>query len=149
MLRFSKDKVFATVCIVIAAVLAVIVFSYPLESSYFPRILVVFIGAMGSLLLARHSLQKTVVKAAENFNQYKVQLNSATLVFSSIAAYTLSIYLVNYEIATALFLFFFMLALGYRKIAVMVATSLSLTFSLYLIFFEILAVARPDSLFFT
>ncbi len=149
MLRFSKDKVFATACIGIAAVLAVIVFSYPLESSYFPRILVVFIGAMGSLLLARNCLQKTAVKAAENLDQYKAQLSSAALVFTSIAAYTLGIYLVNYEITTALFLFLFMLALGYRKITVMVVTSLSLTLSLYLIFFEILAVARPDSLFFS
>lgn len=151
----QNDHVFSIGAIFVAVLVGYVAFGYPTESSYFPRVLAVFLGFMALMLLVRTrffsaaSSRKNESQAKSRLSEEQVdQLKSAALVFGGVLAYVGAIKLVNYEISTVVFLVAFILALGYRNFVWIAVTAVGLTLLLYAVFFNFLAVARPDSLFF-
>lgn len=140
------DKVFSIIAIFVASVLGVVAFDYTYESSYFPRFLALFVMAMAILLLIRLQLAKP--DTSETIDGLTVQLKTAISVFAGIAVYSLGIYVFNFELATLMFLAGFMAYLGYRNIVIALLVSLAVAALLYVIFFQFLAVSRPESLLF-
>ncbi len=157
----QKDKLFAIGTICVALLFGTVAFGYPFESSYFPRVLAVFVGLMATVLLIRVRLVKETASARsseagippqDNNEQQKDwigQLKAAFITFAAILAYAAGIMIVNYEIATLAFLTILMLVLGYRNVTWIVVTAVGMTLLLYGVFFNFLAVARPISLFFS
>ncbi len=76
-------------------------------------------------------------------------LKSAALVFASIVVYSLLIGVVNYEAATLLFLASMMLLLRFARISWILVIAGGLMGLLWGIFFHLLGVSRPDSIFFS
>ncbi len=155
MTNYQKDIFFSIIIICLAMVTGFVAFSYSFESSYFPRILSVFLAAIATLLLLRNFFQdKKISDVNKNKNDIEKPdkdmspLVAAAFVFGSIITYVLAITLVNYEISTIVFITVITWIFGYRKPIANLAISIGLTASLYGVFFEFLAVARPDSIFF-
>ncbi|GLQ05881.1 tripartite tricarboxylate transporter TctB family protein [Sneathiella chinensis] len=155
MRQISLDRAFALLVVVVALASGLAAFGYSVESSYFPRLLSAFLVVVAGMLLFRLARTKAdagteddEARALEREEQ-KEQIRSALLVFGAIAAYIGAIHIVNYEIATVLFVSIFIRYLGYRNLLVTGIAAVALTALLYGVFFEFLAVARPESLFFS
>ena len=159
MIGYKKDIVFSTIAIGFALITGTVAFGYPTESSYFPRALSVFLGLMALLLLVRLKLAKKNTRAARHTQQSQGvideekaaqidQLKSAGFVFGAIIVYVAIMNLVNYEIATVVFLTTVMVSLGYRHIIWVPAISIGLTVFLHGVFFGFLGVTRPESIWF-
>lgn len=143
----NKDTITALATIIISVISGIAALSYSIESSYFPLALIVFMLILSTLLLIRKidsPTDKTEGLEAEDVKQIK----AAALVFGSIVFYVLLTKLVNYEIATFIFLCATIWTLGYQKPIKVIVISFAFTASLYAIFFELLAVARPESYLF-
>jgi hypothetical protein len=141
------DKTFSLMVIVLAIASGFVAFEYTFESSYFPRLLSAFIAVMGLLLLIR--LQTSSNLDGETVLEgQKDQIVAALSVFTGIALYAFGMQIVNFELSTLIFIAAFIFYLGYRNLLVVLAVSLGLTAFLYGVFFEFLAVSRPESLFF-
>lgn len=154
-----KNRIFSIGTLVLALYLGYEAFSYPPESALFPRALAVVMGGLGALFLLRQILgakKKAVVKAPPASN-CSVELDSggdisalksAGLVFGSIGLYSLFVGLVNYEAATVIFLATMMLVLRFPKKRWIIVIACGLMALLWAIFFHLLGVTRPESLFF-
>ncbi len=151
MLTLSRDKLTAVGGIFIAVAVLITARQYSFESSYFPISLSVTILALATLLLVRKSKPE---KEDNDANQPRfsdediVQIKSAITVLVGIIGYALMIRLVNYEISTTMFLGIAIWLLGYRKVVPVTLISLGLSAGLHFVFFELLSVSRPDSVFF-
>ncbi len=150
--KIQKDNLFSIGVVFIASLVGFVAFGYPSESSYFPRVLAAFLGVMALLLLVRTNVRRAPTSHQEDSGTSSGgqvdQLKAAALVFGGVLGYLGAIKLVNYEISTVLFLIGFIFVLGYRNVVWMTATAVGLTLLLYVVFFNFLAVARPESLFF-
>lgn len=155
--KYNKDRIFALGSIALALYLGYESFGYPSESAFFPRVLSVLLGLLGMLLFLRLTLKNKKTGMHENsarspeavsFQTEFDTIKSAGLVFGSIISYGLVVALINYEAATVLFLATMMLLLGFRGTLWTAGISLGLTALLYSIFFKLLGVSRPESLFF-
>lgn len=157
----QKNRVFAIGTLLLAFYLGYVSFSYPSESSLFPRVLSVLMGSLGLLFLLRQILQAKKLKLSQSrastgqcsaeFDGFGGDINalkSAGLVFGSIGIYTLLVRLVNYEIATVIFLTAMMLVLRFSRKRWIIVISCGLMALLWAIFFHLLGVTRPESLFF-
>ncbi|MGF1698812.1 tripartite tricarboxylate transporter TctB family protein [Photobacterium makurazakiensis] len=154
MFTLNRDKLTAWGAIVIAIVVIGAANQYSYDSSYFPITLGFFILALAALILLRQSRKSNEdAKSSDTIPvglsaDERIQVKSALGVFGGIIAYALTVSLVNYEIATALFLACTMWSLGYRKVIPVLALAVGLSAGLYFVFFELLSVSRPESLFF-
>ncbi len=140
------DKVFSVLVIMFAVVCGTVACGYSFESSYFPRFLSAFILVMALVLGARLKFSQSNEENLQS--DLKDQLIAGLSVLISIAVYCLSIQIVNFEISTILFISSFIFFLGYRNFIVMALVSVITTAVVYGIFFEFLAVSRPESIFF-
>lgn len=157
MKKHTKDRIFALGSIALALYLGHESFGYPSESAFFPRVLSVLLGLLGLLFFLRLTLKNKKVGMHEDsrripeavsFQTEFATIKSAGQVFGSIISYGLIVALINYEAATVLFLATMMLLLGFKRTAWTAGISLGLTALLYSIFFKLLGVSRPESLFF-
>ncbi|KLN59180.1 hypothetical protein WH96_18705 [Kiloniella spongiae] len=140
------DKFFSLLMIVFAITSGIVAFQYSYESSYFPRLLSAFIATIALLLLIRlqsssNAGEGSMVEGAKD------QIIAGLSVFAGIALYTFGIQIINFELSTIIFIAGFVFYLGYRNLLIISGVSLGVTALLYGIFFEFLAVSRPESLF--
>ncbi|WP_169544100.1 tripartite tricarboxylate transporter TctB family protein [Sneathiella aquimaris] len=149
MRQVSLNMAFATIVTCLALISLYVSFGYSFESSYFPRILSAFIALLGVFFLVRIQLSKPVTgQEEEDTLDLRAQGVAAATVFLGVAGYGLALAVVNFELATALFLAAFMLFLGQRNPGLIIAVSAGTTAILYGIFFEFLGVSRLESFFF-
>lgn len=143
--------------LILALYLGFMSFSYPADSAFFPRALSVLLGLLSVLLFIRLCLRArkhgTPASGAESdarimFSSEILTLKSAGLTFGSIIAYGLLVMVVNYEVSSVVFLAGMMFVLGFRKPLPIGGLSVGLTILLYGIFFRLLGVSRPESIFF-
>lgn len=155
--KHNKDRIFALGAITLALYLGYESFGYPSASAFFPRVLAVLLGLLGILLFLRLTFKARAGRGPATssngpggaaLHRDIDTLKSAGLVFGSIIAYGSLVAVINYEAATLLFLASMILMLGFRRIVWTAAVSLGLTALLYFIFFRLLGVSRPESLFF-
>ena len=147
----DKDRIFAAGTALLALYLGYESFGYPAESSFFPRTLSVFMGMLALLLFSRLTLKKRrsgIVKDESSSGGDLLSLKSAGLVFTSIIAYGFLMSAINYEAASIVFLMSMMVILGFRKPLAVAGLSIGFMLLLYTIFFKLLGVSRPESIFF-
>lgn len=140
------DKLFSLLMIVFAITSGIVAFQYSYESSYFPRLLSAFITAVALLLFVRLKSASGKDESAV-VDGIKDQTLAGLSVFTGIALYAVSIQIINFELSTIIFIAGFVFYLGYRNLLIICGVSLGVTVLLYGIFFEFLAVSRPESLF--
>lgn len=152
MVQLKKNQLFASGIAILSGYLCFISFGYPSEASLFPRVLSVLLGSLGLLFFVRISRKSKAQKDDQIVGLVVTddidKIKSAGLVFGSIIAYGIVVKLVNYEIATMLFLGALIFLLGFKKKFLTILIACSLTIFLYFIFFKLLGVSRPESLFF-
>ena len=140
------DKLFSLLMIVFAITSGIVAFQYSYESSYFPRLLSAFIAAVALLLFVRLKSASGKDESAV-VDGIKDQTLAGLSVFTGIALYAVGIQIINFELSTIIFIAGFVFYLGYRNLLIICGVSLGVTVLLYGIFFEFLAVSRPESLF--
>ncbi len=158
----TKDQTFAVCCLLFSIYLGYEVFAYPSDSSFFPRVLTVVMGSLSLLFFLRKSFSRKsggAVNTEKDRPTCKSEsglvsgdadaLKAAALVFVSIAVYSMLIGVVNYEVATILFLTSMMLLLKFARIGWIFVIAGGFMGLLWGIFFHLLGVSRPDSIFFS
>ena len=144
MQQHTMDKIFCGAIVAFAVGCGAVAWGYPFDSSYFPRILSVLIALIGLCFWIR--LSKSNTKKVHDGR--KEQARAALGVFGASAAYIFALQIINFELSTLLFISLFSFCLGCRHLLTLLVVSLLSTALLYGIFFEFLAVSRPESLFF-
>ncbi len=137
MITLHRDFVFGLAVLTVAIVVAVVSFGYAADSSWFPRVLSIFLGMMAVLLLFRSRKLPAVAASAD-----QGQLAAALHVLAAGIVYALLIQVVSIEIATYVVLVGAMYFLGQRN-AVVIALVATITMLLIkLLFFVMLDVSR-------
>ena len=137
MITLQRDFVFGLAVLAVAIVVAVVSFGYAADSSWFPRVLSIFLGMMAVLLLFRSRKPPAVAASAD-----QGQLAAALRVLAAGIVYALLIQVVSIEIATYVVLVGAMYFLGQRN-AVVIALVATITMLLIkLLFFVMLDVSR-------
>ena len=137
MITLHRDFVFGLAVLTVAIVVAVVSFGYAADSSWFPRVLSIFLGMMAVLLLFRSRKLPAVAASAD-----QGQLAAALHVLAAGIVYALLIQVVSIEIATYVALVGAMYFLGQRN-AVVIALVATITMLLIkLLFFVMLDVSR-------
>ncbi len=145
MYALNRNIVFALLVLLVSVTAGAVAFSYPSDSSWFPRVLSVFLGLMAMVLLVRI---RKVADEADFFSGQASQVWAAAIVFVAAVLYTLVIQFVSFEIANFLFLVVTMYLLGQRN-PIVIASVASVTMLLIkLLFFVLLDVSRPQGLLF-
>ena len=139
----GRDALFALLTLGLASVSGWVAFGYAADSSWFPRVLSVFLASMALLLLVRSLRRPNPEPLSVNG-----RLRSAALVFSAGVLYAVLISLLSFEIANFLFLAGGMVALGQRNPWIVVGVSLATMFLVKLLFFVMLDVPRPQGVFY-
>ncbi|MDJ0712103.1 MAG: tripartite tricarboxylate transporter TctB family protein [Woeseiaceae bacterium] len=135
----GRNAWFALLTFALAIVAGWTAFGYAADSSWFPRVLAVFLGVMAVLLLLR-----SLREEAQEQLVFGRELRSAALIFGAGILYALMISVLSFEIANFLFLAGAMFALGQRNPWVIVGVSLASMFLVKLLFFIMLDVPRPQ-----
>ena len=145
MYALNRNIVFALLVLLVSVTAGAVAFSYPSDSSWFPRVLSVFLGLMAMVLLVRI---RRAADEADFFSGQASQVWAAAIVFVAAVLYTLVIQFVSFEIANFLFLVVAMYLLGQRN-PIVIASVASVTMLLIkLLFFVLLDVSRPQGLLF-
>ena len=140
----TRDAIFAALALGLALVIGVTAFGYPVGSSYFPRSLAVFMGVMSVLYGFRVWRSRANAQPVGG-----VGAGAAFVAFTAIAICALAMKIIGYEVTTFLFLFGLIVTLGGRqRLFTALAVAAGGTAALHVIFFVLLGVARPESLFF-
>jgi putative tricarboxylic transport membrane protein len=139
-----RDLIFATISFVLACTIGWVAFGYPVGSSYFPRTLAVLMASLAAgfglrIWLGRDKAEPLGVPA---------DFKGAMTAFGSVAAYVIGLKLLGYEITTFLFLSLLITGLGRVSLLRASIIAISVTAVLWGIFFVLLAVPRPEGLFF-
>ena len=148
MTNLHRDRLFSYLVIVMASIAGYNAFGYSIESSYFPRILALGLIGLALILLVRSHLPGTEAVDDETELRDIPRLITALSIFIGLVIYSLGIGILNFEISTPLFLIGFMWLAGYRNLNWILSISFVVTALLYFIFFNFLAVSRPESMFF-
>ena len=139
----TRDTIFATLALGLALVIGATAFGYPVGSSYFPRGLAVFMGVMSAVYGFRVWRGRAAAEPVSG-----VGAGAAFVAFTAIAACALAMKVIGYEATTFLFLFGLILTLGGRqRLVAALAVAAGATVAFHVIFFVLLGVARPESLF--
>ncbi len=145
MYALNRNIVFALLVLLVSVTAGAVAFSYPSDSSWFPRVLSFFLGLMAMVLLVRI---RKAADEADFFSGQASQVWAAAIVFVAAVLYTLVIQFVSFEIANFLFLVVAMYLLGQRN-PIVIASVASVTMLLIkLLFFVLLDVSRPQGLLF-
>ena len=143
----NRDTVFSVLVLLVSVTAGWVAFSYPSESSWFPRVTAVFLGIMAIVLLARSRVVANV-EDTDCFDEQLLQLRTAASVFVAAIAYALAIQIVSFEIANYLFLVVAMYLLGQRNPIVITGVATATMLLIKLLFFVLLDVSRPQGLLF-
>lgn len=153
----KHDRSFAIGTLCLGGYLAFQSFSYPAESALFPRALSVLLLAMSLILLLKTISQSKKVRALDDTGQQenggsalsilKIVKAPPVIVFGGALAYITMIKTIGYVAATVIFMISFMGILGYRKWLRVVVWASVFTGMLYFVFFDVLGIPAPESLF--
>ena len=134
----NRDTMFALLVLGTSAGAAWVAFGYDADSSWFPRVLSIFLVSMSLVLLA----------GARRRQHDAIGLNgqgrNALLVFSAGVAYSIAIQYFSFEIVNYLFMVVAMYAFGQRNPWVVTIVSLAVMLLIKLLFFVMLDVPRPQ-----
>ena len=137
MITLHRDFVFGLAVLAVAIVVAFVSFGYAADSSWFPRVLSIFLGMMAVLLLFRSRKLPTVVASAD-----QGQLAAALHVLAAGIVYALLIQVVSIEIATYVALVGAMYFLGQRNAVVIALVATISMLLIKILFFVMLDVSR-------
>lgn len=154
-----NSRLFSICILLVMFPAAYVAFGYAADSSWFPRILIIFLILMAFLLLARSGGFKTATTSDKPLpdtesndqlpaTQQSDQLKAAGLVLGSLIMYIAAIKLVNFEIASYLFMVVSMWVLGNRNPVLIAIVATAVMVLLKVVFFIFLDISRPSSLFF-
>ena len=150
-LRKRKDLLFFAIVLCIAAVACVFAFSYPRNSSAFPRMLCLalfLIAAVSAIDVLRKkpaSPAPAEEEKQETANQFS---KTSALIFIMTALYILALTKIGFFVSTYLFVFSGMVVLNYRNKPVLFLWPLALSGIIWLIFCEFLNVPTPEGILF-
>lgn len=157
MVYHKHDQLFAVGTLCLGLYLAVQSFGYPAESALFPRGLSILLLAMSLILLFKTKSQLKRVSAAEDEGDRKdgrpsfaladIFVAPAVKVFGAALGYVLLIRVGGYVVATVIFMAAFMWLLGYRRPVGIVIWAGLFSALLYGLFFVVLGIPAPESLF--
>ena len=147
MRTLNRNVGFSVLVLLVSVTAGSVAFSYPADSSWFPRVLSVFLGLMAIVLLL-NSRKTTNAKKASSIDAQASQIKAAALVFVAAAVYALAIKFVSFEIANFLFLVSAMYVLGQRSPIVIASVATVTMLLVKLLFFVLLDVSRPQALLF-
>lgn len=138
----NRDTVFALLVLAGSACAAWVAFGYDADSSWFPRVLSVFLIAMSLVLLvgARRQ-QHTAI-------EIRGQGRNALLIFAAGVAYSIAIQYFSFEIVNYVFMVATMYLFGQRNPWVITLVSLAVMLLIKLLFFVMLDVPRPQGVLF-
>lgn len=145
MRALDRNIVFSLLVLLVSVTAGWVAFSYPSDSSWFPRVLSVFLGLMAMVLLVR-SRKVAVADDADFFDGQASQARAAAMVFVAAVLYALAIQIVSFEIANFLFLVAAMYLLGQRNPVVIASVATATMLLIKLLFFVLLDVSRPQGL---
>ncbi|MCH8060449.1 MAG: tripartite tricarboxylate transporter TctB family protein [Proteobacteria bacterium] len=145
MRTLHRDIVLSMLVLLVSVTAGWVAFHYPSDSSWFPRVLTVFLGLMALFLLVR-SLKTT--GDVDMFDGQAAQARAAGIVFAAAILYALSIQFVSFEFANFLFLVVMMYVLGQRNPIVIACVATVAMLLIKLLFFVMLDVSRPPGLWF-
>lgn len=139
-----RDLIFAMISFVLACTIGWVALGYPVGSSYFPRTLAVLMA----LLAAGFGLRIWFSRDKADTISVPADLRAAITAFGGVAGYVIGMKVVGYEITTLLFLTLLIMGLGRVTLLRASLIALAATAVLWGIFFVLLAVPRPEGIFF-
>ena len=142
----KRDSLFCGLALVIAVTVGIVSFGYRFESSYFPRLLSIFIGVLAAGLWIRVLTSDSQGNAEKRSKNVRVQLLGTAKIVAAVLAYVAAIQITNYVIATLTFLFMTMVILGERRVVRLSLVAIGVTGLLYYLFFVFLGVTPPEGL---
>lgn len=134
----DRDRTFALLVLLGSSCAAWVAFGYEPESSWFPRVLSVFLIVLSLVLLVGARLRERTSIEVDG------QLRNALLVFAGGVAYSISIQYFSFEIVNYVFMAAAMYLFGQRNPYVITVVSLAVMLLIKLLFFEMLDVPRPQ-----
>lgn len=142
-----RNVVFSVLVLLVSVTAGSVAFAYPADSSWFPRVLSVFLALMAIVLMIS-SRGSTDAEDASLYRSQASQLNYAALVIVAAVLYAIAIQFLSFEIANFLFLIAAMYVLGQRNPIVIAGVATVTMLLVKLLFFVLLDVSRPQGLLF-
>ncbi len=147
MRALNRDVIFSMLVLLGSITAGWVAFNYPADSSWFPRVLSVFLGLMAIVLILR-SRKAAEVSDVVWTEAQTAQARAAAIVFAATVLYALTIQFVSFEIANFLFLVTAMYVLGQRNPIVIAGVATMTMLLIKMLFFILLDVSRPQTLLF-
>ena len=141
----TRNIVFSVLVLLVSVTAGSVAFAYPADSSWFPRVLSVFLALMAIVLMIS-SNGSTKAEDASLYRGQASQLIYAASVFVAAVLYAIAIQFLSFEIANFLFLVAAMYLLGQRNPIVIAAVATVTMLLVKLLFFVLLDVSRPQGL---
>ncbi len=140
----QRDKLFSITIICFSVLVGLVLYSYPIESSYFPRFITFFLLIMGIILFIRSCISSEN-KATDEIdkNEQLKTVKIGGLIFISLILYIIAIKNIDYSISTIVFLSVMMYILGFKNLMLNIVISVSFYAALYLMFFYFLGISTP------
>jgi hypothetical protein len=140
----KRDSLFCALALLAALAIGIVSFGYPVQSSYFPRLLAVFLGALALGLGLRVLRGAGRAEAETEPAAIRAELAGFAKVCTAVLAYLGAIQLLGYAVATLLFLLAMMLVLGGGGLLRLALVATGVTATLYYLFFIFLGVTPPE-----
>lgn len=142
----KRDAIFCGLALTTAMVIGGVSLGYDVQSSYFPRLLALFLAALAVLMGARTLKNPAPGKADTDMTKVRGQLLGFAKVFGGVLLYVALVKLVSYPIATVVFLLGTMVMLGETNPLRLGLVAIMMTAVLYFLFFYFLGVTPPETL---
>ena len=148
----TKDAYLAIFIILLSIVIYLGSLSYPNDSAYFPRFIIMLLGALGVVLLVKEIRQKTESTTKKNESKTSVIQNQAVfkvslMIFASII-YLLIMIRVGFFCTTVVYLPVMIWLMGVKKPLTIFSSTGIVLFFIFLIFRAFLKVPFPEGLLF-
>ena len=147
MRTLNRDVAFSVLMLLVSVSAGSVALGYPADSSWFPRVLSVFLGLMAIVLLVG-SIRTKNADGAGAIDGQASHVKAAAVVFIAAVVYALAIQFLSFEIANFLFLVAAMYLLGQRNPIVIASVATVTMLLVKLMFFVLLDVSRPQGLLF-
>ena len=151
-MMLTKDSYLAIIIILFSVVVYLGSLSYPDESAYFPRFIILLLGVLGGVLLVKELRKKTgpaIDKVNEGTSIFRNQafFKVSLMIFSSLI-YLLILNWVGFFSTTIVYLPVMIFLMGVKKPTTIVISTGVVLFFIFLIFRAFLKVPFPEGLLF-
>ncbi|MDO4988610.1 MAG: tripartite tricarboxylate transporter TctB family protein [Synergistes sp.] len=147
-MKFNKDKFFAVAVTLISALLTAQAFSYPYESSQFPRFLCILMLLFSAIMLIKNLKSNTSQTTELSAASFAAATKIPVAVFGSVTIYVVGIAYIGYFVSTALFMALTMIGFGERKVLHIAAAIAVFLAVVYALFVSFLGLRLPEGLLF-